>query len=157
MTWLELQSSDPFSILNVSSVSLLLECEVSFTDLHTSQERPHPTPLPPPPPPHGLDLPSASTLGNAAGTRWSLRLLSFLKPIIGTSVKVALWGKSGVSKKCNSAKIFYKFWKTGKQVRLKVVLFCSSLVFSLSSRESLEKTSCPQNLFLNLSFTVISF
>ena len=35
----ELQSSGPFSILKVLSVSLLLKWEVSFIDLHTSQER----------------------------------------------------------------------------------------------------------------------
>ena len=34
----ELQSSGPFSILKVLSVSLLLKWEVSFIDLHTSQE-----------------------------------------------------------------------------------------------------------------------
>ena len=70
-------------------------------------------PPPPPPPPHGLDPPSASTLGNTAQTRWSLRLLSFLKPVIGTFVKTALWATSGVSKRCNSAKSFLTFWKTG--------------------------------------------
>ena len=56
MTQLELQSSGPFSILNVSSMSLLLKWEVSFTDLYTSQERFFTS--------HGLDLPSASTLDN---------------------------------------------------------------------------------------------
>ena len=55
---LEVQSSGSFNILNVSLVSLLLKWEVSFTDLHTSQERFFP--------PHGLDLPSASILGNTA-------------------------------------------------------------------------------------------
>ena len=61
MTRLELQSSGPFSILNVSSVSLLLKWEVSFTDLHTSQERFLP--------PHGSDVPSASDLDNTTQTR----------------------------------------------------------------------------------------
>ena len=126
-----MQSSRPFNILNVLFVSLLLKWEVLFTDLHTSQECFFPS--------RGLDLPSASTLDNTARTRLSLRLLSFLKPIIGMFVKTALWATSEVSKKCNSAKIFLTFWKTGYKVRLKVILFCSSLIFSLSSRESLEK------------------
>ena len=39
MTSLELQSSGPFGILSISSVPLLLKWEVSFADLHTSQER----------------------------------------------------------------------------------------------------------------------
>ena len=42
-----------------------LNWQVSFTELHTSQKRFFP--------PHGLDLPSASTLGNNARTRWSLK------------------------------------------------------------------------------------
>ena len=61
MTLLELQSSGPFSILNVSLVSLLLKLKVSLTDLHTSQERFFPS--------HRLDLPSASSLGITARTR----------------------------------------------------------------------------------------
>ena len=88
--------------MNVSFVSLLLKCKVSFTDLHTSQESFFP--------PHGLDLPSASTLGNTAQTRWSLRCLSFLKPIIGTFVKTTLWATSGVSKRCNSAFLQWHGW-----------------------------------------------
>ena len=40
MTSLELQLSGPFSIPKVLPVSLLLKWEVSFTDLHTSQEHP---------------------------------------------------------------------------------------------------------------------
>ena len=63
-------------------MSLLLKWEVSFTDLHASQERFFP--------PHCLDLPSASILGNTDRTRWSLRLLSFLNPIVGTFVKTAI-------------------------------------------------------------------
>ena len=58
MACLELQSSGPFSILKFSSVSLLLKWKVPFTELHTSQGRFFF--------PKGLDLPSASTLGNKA-------------------------------------------------------------------------------------------
>ena len=49
---------------------------------------------------YGSDLPSASALGNTAQTRWSLRLLSFWKPVIGTFVKRALWATLRVSKRC---------------------------------------------------------
>ena len=56
MTGLELQSN---SILNVLLVSLLLKWGVSFTDLHTSQERFLIS--------YGLVLPSRSTLGKQDG------------------------------------------------------------------------------------------
>ena len=69
-----------FSILDVSSVSLVLKWKVSFTDLYTSQER---FSLP-----TWFYVPSASSVGNTARTRWFLRLLSFLKPIISTFVKI---------------------------------------------------------------------
>ena len=59
MTSLELQLSGPFSIPKVLPVSLLLKWEVSFTDLHTSQEHPPPT---------QLDLFSASICHNTAQT-----------------------------------------------------------------------------------------
>ena len=86
-----------FCILNVLSVSLLLKWEVSFTGLHTTQECFfHP---------HELDLPSPSTLADKVRTRWSLRLLSFLKPIISTFVKTALNATLGISKKCYLGKL----------------------------------------------------
>ena len=135
MTWLELQSSGPFSILTVSLVSFLLKWEVLLTELHTPQERFFL--------PYGLDLPSASSLGYTARTRRYLRLLSFLKPIIGTFVKTALWATSGVSKRCNSAKIFFNIlenWMVS-QIKSYFVLFFSG-VFSIQQGVSW-KTSCP--------------
>ena len=95
MKWLELQSSGPFITLKVSKVPLLLKWQVSFTDLHTSQECFFS--------PHGLDLPSASALGKTEQRKWFLILMSFLKPIIGMFVKTDIWATSGINKSCNSA------------------------------------------------------
>ena len=92
MKWLELQSSGPFITLKVSKVPILLKWEVSFTDLQECFFSPH-----------GLDLPSASALGKTEQKRWFLRLMSFLKPIIGVFVKTAIWATSGINKRCNSA------------------------------------------------------
>ena len=68
--------------IDISLVSLLLKWEVLFTALRTSQERFSP----PSPPKHGLDLPSASILGNTAQTRWSLGLLLFLNQLYYTYI-----------------------------------------------------------------------
>ena len=101
MAWLELQSSGPFIILKVSLVFLFSKYKVSFNDLHTSQQLFFPS--------HGLDVSSASTLSKTVQARGFLRLLPFLKPIIGTFVKTALWATSGVRKRCNSAKKILTF------------------------------------------------
>ena len=65
MTWLELQSSGPFSALKVSSVSLILRWKVSFTELHANQSYQSQELFFPP---NDLDLASASTLGNTVRT-----------------------------------------------------------------------------------------
>ena len=121
MGWLELQSSRPFNTLNVSLVTLLLKWEVSLNDFHSSQEHFFS--------PHGLDLPSASILGNAARTRWSLRLLSFLKPITGTFLKTGLRASSGVSRRCNSAKKNFNIFENWIVSRIKryFVLFFAGI------------------------------
>ena len=145
MIRLELQSSGPFNILNGSLVAFLLKWEVPFTNLHISQECFSPPPHPPPHPhthTHGLDLPSASTLGNTAWERWFLRLLSFLKLIIATFVKTALWVTSEVSKRFDSTKIFFEIlenWKINP-IKSYFVLFFSGI---LSIQQGVSrKTSC---------------
>ena len=62
---------------------------------------------------HGLDLPFLFNWEKIALTNWSLRVLAFLKPIIGTYEKTFLWAWSNVSKSCNSSRIFLTFQKTG--------------------------------------------
>ena len=79
ITLLELQFRGPLRMSKFSSDSAFLSCVVFLTDSHNSHERFAPS--------HGLDLPSLSNWGKKALTKWSLRLLAFLKPIIGTSEK----------------------------------------------------------------------
>ena len=102
MIRLELQSSGHFSVLNVSAVSLLFTLDISFTDLHTSQER-FSTRSSPQPQTQVFDLPFSSILGSVSGnttrTKQFLRLLSFLTSIIVRFIKTALWATSGVSNK----------------------------------------------------------
>ena len=73
----------------VSSDSAFLNSVISLTESHTSHQLFAPS--------HGLDLPSLSSWGKTALTKWSLRLLAVLKPIIGTSEKTLLWAWSGVT------------------------------------------------------------
>ena len=112
MAWLELVSIVPFSRLIILYVSLLSKCEVSLTDLNNSKGRfelcKYITQTHTHTHTHGLYLLSGSSLGNTVPASWSLRL-SFLKPVIGIFVKTDLLATSGVSKKCNSAKICLAF------------------------------------------------
>ena len=85
----------------VSSDSAFENFVVSLTESHTSHEWFFPL--------HGLYLSSLSNWGKTALTKWSLRLLAFLKPIIGTSKNTLLWAWFGVSKRCNSLRIFLTF------------------------------------------------
>ena len=78
---------------------------VSLTELHTSHEWFAPS--------HGLDLPSLSNWGQTVLTKWSLRLLTFLKPTIATSEKILLWAWSGVSKRGNSLRSLLTSLKAG--------------------------------------------
>ena len=62
--------------------------------------------------PHGPQLLVASILGKTDLTRWSFKLLPFLKLILGISVKTFWCCSSGASKMCNSSKMFL-FLETG--------------------------------------------
>ena len=76
---------------------LFLKFVVFLTDLHTSHEGFAPW--------HGLDIHSLSNWGKAALTKWSLRLLAFLKPVVRTSEKIVPWAWSTVSKRRKSLRI----------------------------------------------------
>ena len=62
--------------------------------------------------PDGPVFPATSILGKTDLTRWPFKLLPFLKPILGISVKTFLCHPCGASKICSSSNMIVMFLKT---------------------------------------------